>query len=74
MRWISVKERFPEQGQSVIYYFDKCGVYAGKYEKYKWPEEAGGHESDCFYSDDGYLCDDVTHWMPLPEPPILLSE
>lgn len=62
--WISVKERLPEKGLHVLTYGiytrnlivawrDDCDEFLGMYE---WVNE---HES----------LDQVTHWMPLPEPP-----
>lgn len=51
--WISVADRYPEVGQSVVYYFNVCGTYVGKY--------VGDH---CFAGEMGFLTDDVTHWMP----------
>lgn len=68
--WISVKERLPEEGIEVLI-FGKVlndiskvlGVRArfrGDQEwKYTW-------ESEDIHV---YKQDDVTHWMPLPEPP-----
>ena len=58
-RWISVKERLPEAGEDVL-------VYLG-----------GGKIDVCwlihnmFWGASGalYDLDDVSHWMPLPEPP-----
>lgn len=55
--WISVQERYPEIDQDVIYYFDVCGTYIGKY--------LGEH---CFAGDAGFLTDDVTNWMPYKRP------
>lgn len=54
-RWIPVAERLPEKPT-------KCLVYTkrGKY---------GGHEIT-YYNEGFYLqYSNVTHWMPLPEPP-----
>lgn len=65
--WISIKEKAPIDGQRVIYYFEPLGMFLGKYATCKGSDaEYGTH---CFYSEHGYLTDDVTHWMPLPEPP-----
>ena len=58
MEWISVESRLPERGQKVLYYFDVTGVSAGQY-----------LGDNCFGGKLGFLCGDVTHWMPLPEPP-----
>jgi hypothetical protein len=80
MEWISIKDQAPEDGQDVIYYFDVVGRHRGKYCEVEYPEEWGldsdgkpfkGHQ---FYSERGFLTDDVTHWMPdngqpLPPPP-----
>lgn len=58
-RWISVKEKLPENHKEVLIY---CGSY----------HEIGWYESDnkSWRSDFlGCCTDDVTHWMPLPEPP-----
>lgn len=55
-RWISVAERLPDDGQSVLTYtpdysfFKKCRIIAYG--------SIGG----------GFPCE-VTHWMPLPSPP-----
>lgn len=61
MKWISVEDRLPEEGISVLYYFGCVGVHKGKYKK--------NGRSNIFYGNSGFLTDDVTHWMPLPEPP-----
>ena len=59
--WIKVEDKLPEEGQRVIYYFKATGVSVGHYYR--------AESRDCFGSISGWLCDDVTHWMNLPEPP-----
>lgn len=60
--WISVKDRLPEEGKSVLI-FDECGnilVYSLERDR----------DGDLHWEDDyGYWHNDVTDWMPLPEPP-----
>jgi hypothetical protein len=68
--WISVKDRLPEEGQSV-----DCWVSSVRYgTKYR-------HADSIFNTDFNEMCFDhddfshyekiesVTHWMPLPSPP-----
>lgn len=57
-QWIRVNERLPDRGQKVIYYFKLLGMFIGVYEG-----------DNTFSSRSGVLCDDVTHWMPLPSAP-----
>lgn len=59
--WISVKDRLPSAGESVICYRADDG----------WQVICDYMDDDFFY-----ICDDeltiyhaITHWMPLPEPP-----
>lgn len=61
--WISVKKRLPEAGEDnrVIIFADKrypftAEVLWGYYEAKAWHTQWG-------------ICERVTHWMPLPEPP-----
>ena len=58
MNWIMIEDSRPEEGQRVIYYFEKTGISVGYYGK-----------EGIFYGVYGWLSDDVTHWMPMPEPP-----
>ena len=60
--WISVKDRLPEIGRSVIAYNApaKCAAEAmykgeGRFLQFRWSARLQEHE--------------VTHWMPLPQPP-----
>lgn len=56
--WISVEDAMPEAGQSVwVYRNTKIDIDCERFQSDKW---------------DGWdwtYVDDVTHWMPLPEPP-----
>ena len=72
MEWISVEDRLPEEGQRVIYYFKHTGISIGRYTRAQWNDPETGEvvsEGDMFHGPDGFLTDDVTHWMPLPDAP-----
>jgi hypothetical protein len=57
--WISVKDRMPSDGDSVLVW--GCGfIEIGWYN-----EDLRTWQAEDFNYDDG----EVTHWMPLPEPP-----
>ena len=55
-KWISVTERFPENDTAVIVATDRGMVFQCLYAYDGW---------DLW---DGYTVN-ITHWMPLPEPP-----
>lgn len=59
-KWISVKDRLPEEEF-------ECLVVCGD----KWVEIGYYHEGGQKWAIDGAFCADgyVTHWMPLPTPP-----
>lgn len=65
--WISVKDRLPRRGYSVLVYVpSKPGQEADGSHVYL--EMARGDPRKC----SGWLrfnSNDVTYWMPLPEPP-----
>lgn len=69
--WISVKDRLPEKSQEVIVFCRTPGLndfvntvyYSAKFQEFNWCDFMG----DPPKSEKGYR--DVTHWMPLPEPP-----
>lgn len=67
MNWIKVEDELPEIGQRVIYYFEHVGVHVGKFMKVDNNEDMP--YGNIFYGKSGFLTDDVTHWMPLPEIP-----
>jgi hypothetical protein len=58
-RWIPCSERLPEYGEYVLFIRENCGVYVGYYdEKNTWNTDY-----------QWFTGENVTHWMPLPEPP-----
>ena len=65
MNWISVKERLPDKDQEVLF-FDaqmeniELGEFAGK----EW------HPS---WADTYINAKHITHWMPLPDPPVIID-
>lgn len=61
-RWISVMERLPEDGQKIIAAFRDSGGWIVDQARY------GNGEFD--FASWAYVWNDnITHWMPLPEPP-----
>jgi hypothetical protein len=67
MNWISVKDRLPEEWSDVIV-TDGINVNAG-YFGGTWKED-GGVEKSGFYEYENGIEGLITHWMPMPEPPI----
>jgi len=67
-RWISVEDRLPKADVRVLTYFEHTGISIGKRVSSKDQPEPFD-TMVCFIYPDGWLCDDVTHWMPLPNPP-----
>ena len=58
MEWISVKDRLPKKNINVLV-VAKGEVHEGSIGRVFW----------CIPNFDGYCNNDITHWMPLPEPP-----
>jgi hypothetical protein len=59
-RWIAVSERLPEPNEPVLIYTEMLGRHVASVdEEGEWFCDYGGE----------WLFPDVTHWMPLPEPP-----
>ena len=72
-KWIPVTERLPKKITNKVITLSKNGyVGFGHYENYKGRQNWYNLESDMPFTDWNYDDDDsyeVTHWMPLPEPP-----
>ena len=72
MKWISVKERFPLDTNDVLVFEKSTGMYVAYRSNCKWYAFTDGFEA---YNDDGsaiieiFNAHNITHWMPLPEPP-----
>ena len=60
--WISVEERVPDAETPVLVFTKKGSFYVGYYYKAVTNPGFTGFYADCAKRD-------VTHWMPLPEPP-----
>lgn len=61
-RWISVKERLPENGQKIIAAFRDSGGQVADQARYS--------NGEFDFASWAYVwADNITHWMPLPEPP-----
>ena len=63
--WIPVTERLPDMQDEVLTYSECNGVRAGSV----IVEGEGNEETIWYLCRTGKISIDVTHWMPLPEPP-----
>lgn len=61
MEWINVKDGYPPINVRVLVY-QAGGVYGG------YEIDIEYRCDDRFWNDQG-LVSEITHWMPLPEPP-----
>ena len=77
MEWISVEDRLPEPEKDCLI-SNGVHVGVGYYEAEYFaedPEDPLQYSSDCWHQEGSNLktCNsgfaDVTHWMPLPNPP-----
>ena len=61
MEWISVSDRLPEDGIRVLTYADNSAMFVASRDD-GWYVDTGEY----YYSSP---FTNITHWMPLPEPP-----
>lgn len=72
MEWISVKDKLPKIDKKQL---PPCSedviAFDGKYVRVGALFKSCGNLTWCYLDDNdhSYSFDDVTHWMPLPEPP-----
>ena len=67
MKWVSVEDRFPEQGTWVI-----GATHINTPGKFRISTELfydGEHENEHYWLKEGDWGNRVTHWMPLPALP-----
>lgn len=62
--WISVKDRLPEHDETILIWHTTFGIMIDTFDLDSYTEN-GGNGSGL----QGVNINDVTHWMPLPEPP-----
>ena len=71
--WISVKDRMPESGSTVLVLRNDRYLYNGSEFRNLIIQTAiccnDDYKSKIFVSDNKYYLPHVTHWMPLPQPP-----
>ncbi len=68
MDWIKIEDQTPKDGDKVITYFEHTGIEIAIYKDLEGTEdEIFG--KNLFFNKNGWLTDDVTHWMPLPDIP-----
>lgn len=67
--WIDIEDRLPEDGQQVLIYSKETHIASATYRKAM--PEIGCDKDDWggWFSDEMYE-PNVTHWQPLPNPPI----
>lgn len=66
MRWISVKDRLPEEGVEVLTFWEGLNCKYNLDYIVLFSEAPNGYVWACTLYDE---CNKVTHWMPLPPPP-----
>lgn len=71
-QWISVKDKVPDE--EVLAANFEPGTYGYKeyiigYVSEVKCTEPDWHNGKCYAENDNEILDNVTHWMPLPEPP-----
>lgn len=66
-RWISIDDKLPKEGQQVIIYFKQTGIDIMKYHDLEGTEDEKMGKN--LFTGRGFLTDDVTDWMPLPNIP-----
>lgn len=73
MEWISVDDKLPEEDVDVLIYWEAPPTWncIEIMSRKAWKDEENGIDfENCFHDNrGGYLSEDVTHWMPLPNPP-----
>lgn len=69
--WISIKDKWPNEGERVLFYCDEREQFAGRFHVGKFTPFVYKDGESPFpeFSMPGFGGILPTHWMPLPEPP-----
>ncbi len=64
MEWIDIKNKVPDFHVPILFYVDGTGVMKGAFYR-------NSHKFKAYdrYTEAAFYKADVSHWMPLPEPP-----
>lgn len=71
LKWISVEERLPELDRGVLVYYGnlvRSYVYVAEMKRH-YDSETREWMDDWVEGPSAIVTEDVTHWMPLPDPP-----
>ncbi len=66
MEWISIKDQPPEKEGSYLVYLTVRGRGRWKVARFN---TSSPQKKPHFYANQTFSAKDITHWMPLPEPP-----
>lgn len=69
VKWISVKDRLPNLDEAVLVHAEYLHIKTNYYEVWSLFRRHGGELIWVDKYGDGHKLTEVTHWMPLPEPP-----
>jgi len=74
MEWISVKDSHPKEGEPILFFYTPSKyIISGYLVEDEVCEEGHFHHMEVYYlnmlEDRDFHFEDVSHWMPLPEPP-----
>ena len=64
MEWISIEDSLPEKGRDVLVYSRSWGIVRDRYDM------TLPNGTVIFNGTRQEYREDVTHWMPLPDPPV----
>ena len=73
MEWVKTSERLPEANVPVLVLFYngdiRVGLIEWEYPSFEETYEAFRYWDDAYNEGADWQYNDITHWMPLPEPP-----
>lgn len=67
--WISTKDRLPELDKLVLGYTDDKKIFIVELSNYGFFKKELKFSTQAEFEDWLFELDEITHWMPLPEPP-----